>query len=177
MSWSPSIEAGRVAAAALALAFLAAAARAEDTAACDGFKWPLTVERSWFEAGDLKALKSGDAAGTLAPGAFTVSLAPSTGVSFVLPPQGKSRPGKPMAAVLSFAMVAAPGLYQVTVSDEAWIDIVQDGAYRPAREFSGVRGCPGLRKSVRFEFERAPLAIQLSSASAAAIEPAVRPVR
>jgi hypothetical protein len=62
----------------------------------------------------------------------------------------------------------------VTLSDEAWIDIVQDGAYRPSLEFSGVHGCPGLRKSVRFDFKQGPLILQLSSASAPSLKLAIR---
>lgn len=69
-----------------------------------------------------------------------------------------------------------PGRYQVTLSHEAWIDIVQAGAYRPSGEFSGVHGCPGLRKSVRFEFSAAPLVLQLSGASAPVIKIAIRKV-
>ena len=94
-----------------------------------------------------------------------------------MPPEGKPKPDKPLGAILSFATVATPGIHQVTLSEEAWIDIVQDGAYRPSLEFSGVHGCLGLRKSVRFDFKRAPLVLQLSSASAATIKVAIQPVQ
>ena len=177
MSWSPSIEAGRAALAALALALLAVAAEAEEPAACSQFKWPLAAERAWFEGGKLDEHRSGAAAGDLAPGAFALVLSPSAEVSFVLPPEGKPRPDKPLGAILSFATVVAPGIYQVTLSDEAWIDIIQDGAYRPSLEFSGVHGCPGMRKSVRFHFKQAPLVLQLSGASAASLKVAIRPVK
>jgi hypothetical protein len=177
MSWSPLTEVSRAGVAALAMFVLAVAAEAEDPAACSQFKWPLATEKSWFEAGDLKDLQSGTAAGHLAPGAFTLSLRPSTEVSFALPPEGKPKADKHLGAVLSFATVAAPGRYQVTLSDEAWIDIVQDGAYRPSLDFSGVHGCPGVRKSVRFDFKRAPLVLQLSSASAETIKVAIQPVK
>ena len=59
-----------------------------------------------------------------------------------MPPEGKPKPDKPLGAIVSFATVATPGMHQVTLSEEAWIDIVQDGTYRPSLEFSGVRGCP-----------------------------------
>ena len=177
MSWSPLTEAGRVAAAALVLALLVIDARAEDPAACGQFKWPLATERSWFAADTLKALQSGTAAGDLGAGAFTLALRPLAEVSFVLPPEGKAKTDKPMGATLSFTTVAEPGIYQVTVSDEAWIDIVQDGALRPSLEFSGVHGCPDLRKSVRFDFKQAPLVLQLSSASASTLKVAIQPVK
>ncbi|MGE3873626.1 MAG: hypothetical protein AB7F74_11785 [Parvibaculaceae bacterium] len=160
--------------AALVLCLLAPAAQAEEASACAQFKWPLVIEKSWFGAGKLTELKSGAAVGEAADGAFNVVLEPSAGVGFVLPPEGKPKPGKPMGAVLSFGRVTTPGTYQVTLSDEAWIDVVQDGAYRPSLEFSGVQGCPGMRKSVRFAFKDAPLVLQLSSAAAASLALAIR---
>ncbi|WP_119274157.1 hypothetical protein [Taklimakanibacter deserti] len=164
----------RTALAALALCVLAAAAQAEEAPACTQFKWPLAAERSWFEAGKLTELQSGASVGEAADGAFDLALKPSAEVSFALPPEGKPKPDKPLGAVLAFSVVAKPGTYQVTLSDEAWIDIVQDGAYRPSLEFSGVHGCPGLRKSVRFVFKQGPLILQLSSASAPSLKLAIR---
>jgi hypothetical protein len=105
------------------------AARAEDAPACSQFKWPLATEKSWFEAGKLMELQSGAAVGEAGDGALDVLLKPSTEVSFALPPEGTPKPDKPMGAVLSFERVLAPGTYQVTLSDEAWIDIVQNRAY------------------------------------------------
>jgi hypothetical protein len=165
MSWSRSIEALRASLAALVLWLLTTAAHAEDASACAQFKWPLTTEKSWFEAEKLTELQSGAAVTEAAHGAFSLLLKPSAEVRFALPPGGKPKPDKPIGAVLSFGAVTVLGTYQVTLSDEAWIDIVQDGAYRPSLEFSGIHGCPRLRKSVRFAFKEGPLVLQLSSAS------------
>lgn len=164
----------RAALAALVLCLLASAAQAEEAPACAQFKWPLATERSWFEAGSLNMLASGAAVGTLAEGAFALTLKPAAEVVYALPPEGKPKPDKPLGAVLTFGSVAMPGTYQVTLSDEAWIDIVQAGAYRPSLEFSGVHGCPGLRKSVRFEISQAPLVLQLSAASSPSLKLAIR---
>jgi hypothetical protein len=174
MSWSRLIKVWRGAAAALALTLLAGAAAAEEPSSCGRFKWPLAAEKSWFEAGNLKALASDAAVGDAADGAFAVTLKPSTDVSFALPPEGKPKPDKPLGAILSFAKVSTPGTYQVTLSEEAWIDIVQGGAFRPSLDFSGVHGCLGLRKSVRFDFKQGPLILQLSSASAPSLNLAIR---
>lgn len=176
MSWSQWIDPCRLAGAATLLLVLAAPATAQDQTACAEFKWPLAVERSWFEAADIKVHASGAGLAELADGALTVTLQPSAGIAYALPPEGKPKPDKPLGALLTFEKVTKPGRYQVTLSDEAWIDIVQAGAYRPSGEFSGVHGCPGLRKSVRFEFDTAPLVLQLSSASASEIKIAIRKV-
>jgi hypothetical protein len=175
MSWSRLIEGLQGAAAALAVTLLlAGTVRSEEPSGCGQFKWPLAAEKSWFEAGNLKALPSGASVGDAADGAFSVTLKPSAEVSFALPPEGKPKPDRPLGAIVSFATVASPGTYQVTLSEEAWIDIVQDGAFRPSLDFSGVHGCPGLRKSVRFDFKQSPLVLQLSSASASSLNVAIR---
>ena len=69
------------------------------------------------------------------------TLKPATEVPFKLKPEGKPKADKPLGAIISFGAVKAPGRYQVTLSDEAWIDIVQADGYRPSLEFSGVHGC------------------------------------
>ena len=177
MSWSRWTDPRRLAGATFVLLLLANPVAAEDMAACGKFKWPLTIERAWFDAAtDLKAYASGATMGELADGALTVATMPMAGISFILPPEGKPKPDKTAGALLTFEKIGKPGRYQVTLSDEAWIDVVQAGAYRPSGEFSGVHGCPGLRKSVRFEFTDAPLTLQLSSASAPVIKVAIRKI-
>jgi hypothetical protein len=127
-------------AAALLIA-LATSVHAEENPTCAQFKWPLTTEKSWFDTGKLEGLASSATVATLAEGAFTATLKPATEVPFKLKPEGKPRAEKLLGAVFSFGVVKAPGGYQVTLSDEAWIDIVQGDAYRPSLEFSGVHGC------------------------------------
>jgi hypothetical protein len=105
-SWSPSIEAKGAALAALALCFLAVAARGEDAPACSQFKWPLATEKSWFAAAAPAELPSGAAISELKEGSFTVALKPSGEVRFALPPETKPKPDKPMGAILAFSTVA-----------------------------------------------------------------------
>ncbi len=78
--------------------------------------------------------------------------------------------------MLTFAPPAKPGLYQVTLSSEGWIDLVQEGKALDSADHSGVKNCPGLRKSVRFSVGAAPVTLQISGAPAASIKVAIRPV-
>jgi ABC-type tungstate transport system permease subunit len=52
--------------------------------------------------------------------------------------------------------------YGVMLSDEAWIDVIQDGKFLRSIGSSGRSDCPGLRKSVRFELKPEPFVLQLS---------------
>ena len=141
--------------------------------ACAAFKWPLSREQSWFRD-PHPAIASG-ASLAKADGAATIRLRPVGEITFAVPPDHKPAAGT-YAAVIAVPAVDQGGLYQITLSDEAWIDVVQDGAPRKSVDFSGKTGCPGLRKSVRFDLAAAPITIQVSGAKAEAIELAVGPV-
>jgi hypothetical protein len=72
--------------------------------------------------------------------------------------------------------IAKPGTYQVTLSDEAWIDMVQGGAFVASTDHSGAKECPGVRKLVRFNLAAGPLVVETSQASVTTLKIAIRPV-
>ena len=77
--------------------------------------------------------------------------------------------------VFSLAGVDKPGIYQVTASEEAWIEVSPDGkSVARALAHSGMNDCPGLRKSVRFEIN-GPASIQISNAASPTIDLAIAP--
>jgi hypothetical protein len=61
------------------------------------------------------------------------------------------------------------GIYQVTLSEEAWIDMVQDGRYARSVGSSGRSDCIGIKKSVRIELNSAPVVFQLSGVASESI--------
>ena len=143
-------------------------ARAEDAPACASFAWSLGRERVAFGAPDLPALASGSAlpGGT---GAALLTLGPSAEVALPVPSEKATRPDSFAGFVT--ATVPAAGTYQVTLSNEAWIDVSQNGrsTLRPASH-SGKAGCPEVRKSVRFALEAGPVTIEISRASSPQIK-------
>jgi hypothetical protein len=160
-------------AAALMLALTGAVAQAQEKDACDHFKWSVARERDWF-SGEVKPAAAG---ATIAVGqAYAVALEPTDSVAFRLPPE---RPPKAdgFGATIDVANIDAPGLYQITLSDEAWIDVVQGGATAKSVGFTGQKDCPGLRKSVRFNLAAGPLTVQISDATRDAIGLAIAPAQ
>jgi hypothetical protein len=140
---------------------------------CDKFKWSIARERALFAAGTKPAASGA----TIAAGeSYAVALAPSASVAFPLPPERAPKPGS-FAAVLKLGAVDKPGLYQVTLSDEAWLDVVQGGAEVKSVGFSGQKDCPGVRKSVRFDLQAGPVTIQLSDAAGGALNLALEPAQ
>jgi hypothetical protein len=106
-------------------------------------------------------------------GAAHLSLHLVSEVNFAPVPEREPE-ASTFGAVVSTS-IERPGLYQITLSDEAWIDVVQDAVLVRSSDFSSKKGCEGVRKSVRFELRRGPVTIQISGAKSDAIEMAIGP--
>lgn len=80
-------------------------------------------------------------------------------------PVAPERAPKPdsFAAVLS-APKLAPGLYQITLSAGAWVDVAEDGKLVKSSAFSSQFDCPGVRKSARFPLGAGSATIEISNA-------------
>lgn len=170
---------------ALAFALLATAATvaqeapakdaSESTATgCAAFKWPLDKERKAFEDAGIENIASGTARGGWKEQAFALALQPDADVPHTLPPR-KRKPDT-FGAIVAFAAPDKAGTYQVTLSGEGWVDLVQQGAALKSAGHSGVKDCQGLRKSVRFSVGESPLVLQISGAPAGSIKISIRPV-
>ncbi len=158
---------------ALALLALAGPALAQDADGCAKFKWPVDRERSAFGTPGLQAVESGaPLPGIMDPA--IVKLKPVAEAGFERPPGHQPKSGT-FGAVLKTPPIAVPGSYQVTLSDEAWIDVIQDGHEVKSTAFSGAQGCPAVRKSVRFSLAAGPATIQISGAAGDSIKVDVLP--
>jgi hypothetical protein len=187
MSWLPSIELRGVFLS-LGILLCAGSALAQEaptkgtpqkgmSGGCESFKWPLDKERAAFDEATLEKVASGAARGVLKEQAFALTLLPAADVAYTLPPKKKKgAAGVWHGGMLAFAAPDKPGVYQVTLSGEGWVDLVQNGAALDSADHSGAKNCPGLRKSVRFIVGAAPVALQVSGVPGDSIKLAIRPV-
>jgi hypothetical protein len=157
----------------LVLGAIPAGAQAQEKTACDQFKWSVARERGWFAAGAKPAAAG---ATIVAEQGYAVTLQPSESVAFRVKPERAAKPGS-FGAALNVADISKPGLYQVTLSGEAWLDVIQDDAEAKSVSFSGQKDCPGVRKTVRFDLKAGPATLQLSNAPSAAINVALAPAQ
>lgn len=127
-------------------------------AGCDAFKWPVTREQALFPA--APAAQSG--ADLTVGQAMDFALVAVDTISFEIPPE--RAPAAGTFGATANVTVPPEGELQFSLSDEAWIDVVQDGHAVKSTGFSGVKTCPGIRKSVRFKLSAGPATIQLSGA-------------
>lgn len=122
---------------------------------CERLAWPLDTERALIAA----ATEAGDRSSP--PLARRLVMRPLSEVALPKPPERAPRDAGAHAGLASVTVPEA-GLYRVTLDAEGWLDVIQDGTYRRAEAFTGVRDCPGIRKSVRFRLDAGPVTIQVT---------------
>jgi hypothetical protein len=152
-------------------ALVALAAVAPARADCDNFKWSVDRERAWFSASPAALPATGGKAETGA--GYALALAKDA----KLPTQPERAPKEGSFAGIVSVPKLEPGLYQITLSAEAWIDVAENGKLVKSSGFSGQRDCPGVRKSVRFQLGTGPATVEISNAGADKIMFAIAPAK
>jgi hypothetical protein len=146
-------------------------AGAAEPSGCDHFKWPIEREKTLLAT--PVAIASGRAA-SLATGE-NLTLAPQAAAKL---PQAPSRPPKFPNSYAGFVTFAGPpkaGIYRVTLTRGAWIDVVQDGHRLQSVDHTGAVGCAGLAKSVKFNLTATPFTVEISSSTAPLLALVVTP--
>jgi len=118
---------------------------------------------------------SGATLNALPPAGVAIELQPQVTVDYELAPGGEPKSDDSFGGILTISNVAQAGAYQVTASEEAWIDAIQNGKALVSTAQTGKKDCPDVRKSVRFDLNAGPLTIQVSSALASQIKLAILP--
>ncbi len=126
-------------------------------------------ERAWFADKGLSRRASG-ARLTKIDRAVELSLEPLIRVELFLPPGVKSKPHT-FSGEVTFFGVPKPGLYQLTLSNEAAIDVFENGVRLRSTGFTSAKNCPGVFESERFELAEGDLVlVQITNASSNTIK-------
>ncbi len=159
----------------LVIALLGTApAWAEDPSGCDKFKWPIGRERAALTAPDRLKISSGVDLNAALPVAAIMSLRPVAEASLPTKPE-KIPAANTYAGFAVFKTALPPGRYTINLSASGWVDVVQDGQFVRSVTSSGVRGCDGIRKSVKFEIPPKPFVMQISGVEADSVSLALVP--
>jgi hypothetical protein len=157
----------------LAATLLAGPAFAQD-ADCSAFKWPLNRELTAFKDEGLPTVASGGALpGVVQP--VQLKLVPQDQVTYPVAPARKPRHTPAYGGSFALPPMASADTYQVTLSGEAWVDVVQDGKVLKQVGFTGSHSCKAVRKSVRFAIGTAPATVEISDAEADSLKLDVLP--
>lgn len=166
----------RVLALLAALAFSATSAlAAEEPSGCDKFKWPIERERAALSAPDLARLASGSEQAALPSRAIALGLVIPSEAKLPSPPERAPKDGT--FAGFTSVKSATAGLYTISLSAGAWIDVVQDGHVLKPVAFSGATDCSGIRKTVKYELSAQPFVLQISGARENSVAIAILPAR
>ena len=147
--------------AALSLSATSALA-AEEPSGCDKFKWPIERERAALTAPERAKLASGSEQTALPSSAITLGLVVPGEARLPTPPERAPKDG----TFAGFTSIKAPkaGLYTISLSAGAWVDVVQDGHFLKPVAFSGATDCDGIRKTIKYELSGQPVVVQVSGA-------------
>jgi len=99
-------------------------ALAQEPVGCDKFKWPVERETTALRASDLKTVASG---GDLAALPFVAKITLKAPKDAALPTPPERAPKDGTFAGFLAAKTGTPGVYSVSLSAPAWLDVVQNG--------------------------------------------------
>lgn len=161
----------------LALLLLGAAPAfaAEEPSGCDKFKWPIERERAALTAPDRARLASGAEQAALPSSATTLGLVAPQEAKLPTPPERAPQDGT--FAGFTRIKTAKAGLYTISLSAGAWVDVVQDGRFLKPVAFSGATDCDGIRKTMKYELSAQPFVLQVSGARDNSLSIAILPAQ
>jgi hypothetical protein len=160
---------------AVALIVAPGLAGAQEGSGCAAFRWPLDRERAALVRADKPSLPNGGA--LTYDAAVTLQLQPLSAAGLPKAPERPPRSTDSFAGHFTLAAPAKPGVYRLTLSSGAWVDVLDGGAYLHPIAFSGAKDCEGARKSVKFDLPSRPLALQFSGVPGDQISVIVSPDR
>src|SRR5882672_539290 len=159
---------------ALVMLGAAPAFAAEEPSGCDKFKWPIDHERAALTAPDRAKLTSGSEQAALPATGVTLALVPPAEAKLPTPPERAPKDGT-FAGFTSIKTAPKAGIYTVSLSAGAWVDVVQDGHFLKPKAFSGATDCDGIRKTMKYELSAAPFVLQVSGSRDNSVSIAILP--
>lgn len=148
---------------------------AAEPVGCDNFKWPVTSERAALAQTGAPKLASGGVIADTLPQTVVVELKPSEDAKLPSPPERAPKQGT-FAGFSTLKNIPTNATYSISLSAGAWVDVLQNGNFLKPKAFSGVTGCDGIRKVMKFDLMAGPVIVQVSGVAEPAIKMAVMPV-
>ena len=158
----------------LLLVSLAPTWAAEEPSGCDKFKWNIDHERAALTASDRAKLTSGNEVTALPSTGMILSLVKPADAKLPTPPERAPKDGT-FAGFTSFKSAPKAGIYTISLSAGAWVDVSQDGHFLKPKAFSGATDCDGIRKTMKYQLSASPFVQQVSGAKEDSISIAILP--
>jgi hypothetical protein len=147
---------------------------AEEPSGCDKFKWDIAPARAALTAPDRAKLGSGSELTAMPSTGLTLALVTPADAKLPQPPERAPKEGT-FAGFARFKAVPKAGVYTISLSEGAWVDVVQDGHALKPKGFSGATDCEGIRKTMKYELNASPFVLQISGAKDNSVSVAILP--
>lgn len=148
---------------------------AEEPRGCDKFKWPIERDRAALTAPDRAKLASGSEQAAVPSSAITLGLVAPQQAKLPSPPERAPKDGT--FAGFTSIRAAKAGLYTISLSSGAWVDLVQDGHFLKPIAFSGATDCDGIRKTMKYQLSDRPFVLQISGAKDSSLSISILPAQ
>ena len=158
----------------LLLLGVAPAFAAEEPSGCDKFKWNIERERAALTAPDRIKLASGGELMAIPSTGMMLALRTPAEANLPSPPERAPKEGT-FAGFTNFKGAPKAGTYTVSLSENGWVDLVQDGHFLKPKAFSGATDCDGIRKTMKYEISASPLVVQISGTKGDSVSVAILP--
>jgi len=147
---------------------------AEEPSGCDKFKWNIDHERAALTAPDRTKLASGSEINAPPSSGVILGLVAPAAAKLPTPPE-RAPKDDTFAGFTSFKTAPKAGVYTISLSAGAWVDVVQDGHFLKPKAFSGATDCDGIRKTMKYELSSSPFVLQVSGSKDNSISIAILP--
>ena len=158
----------------LTLPLIVNPALAAEPSGCDKFAWPLDKEKQLLS--EAKPALATEALDRDKGRAISIDLQPWPTAKLPVPPEREPRKTPSWAGFVQFAGASGPSRRKISLSEGAWVDIIQDAHNLKPLAFTGATDCPNIRKSVQFELGSSPFTLQVSDAPSPMIAIVITPV-
>jgi hypothetical protein len=147
---------------------------ADEPSGCDKFKWDIAPARAALTAPDRTNVNSGGELAAVPSTGLTLALAAPADAKLPEPPERAPKEGT-FAGFANIKAVPKAGVYTISLSEGAWVDVVQDGHVLKPKAFSGATDCAGIRKTMKYQLTASPFLLQVSGAKDKALSIAILP--
>jgi hypothetical protein len=103
-----------------------------------------------------------------------LALTPPADAKLPTPPERAPKEGT-FAGFAGIKGAPKAGLYTISLSAGAWLDVVQDGHFLKPKAFSGATDCDGIRKTMKYKLSASPFVLQVSGTREDSISIAILP--
>jgi hypothetical protein len=159
---------------ALILLIAGPARAAEEPSGCDKFKWNIDHERAALTTPDRVKLASGTELSALPSTGMILALATLEDARLPGPPERASKEGT-FAGFTKLVSAPKAGIYTISLSAGAWVDVMQGDHLLKPKAFSGATDCDGIRKTMKYTISASPFVLQVSGAKENSISIAILP--